>query len=128
MRNILLFPTAPAHEFAGTGLAGLPGWTLHVTSALPDGIDGATRWDDQTIWLSDRLGGREARFVLEHERQHVLRGPVADPSLQSQEESECDRLAAEALWKEGLLVDVAWLSGTAIALSVAGHLCTRRAD
>ena len=34
-----------------------------------------TRWSDQTIWLRHGLSQVQRRCILEHERQHVIRGP-----------------------------------------------------
>jgi hypothetical protein len=50
-------------------------WTVYWTSDLPDGVDAATRWADRTIWVRVGLSQVQRRCVIEHERQHVLRGP-----------------------------------------------------
>lgn len=50
-------------------------WTVHWTSDLPEGVDAATRWSDRTIWLRHGLTQVQRRCIVEHERQHVLRGP-----------------------------------------------------
>lgn len=85
------------------------GWTLHRTVALPHGVNAATRWSDRTIWLDEALSGPFARFVLEHELQHVRRGPRARDVPEDAEERACDEGAARAMWAAGLVVDVAWL-------------------
>ena len=50
-------------------------WTVHWTHDLPDGIDGVTRWSDRTIWVRHGLSQVQRRCIIEHERQHVIRGP-----------------------------------------------------
>lgn len=50
-------------------------WTVHWTHDLPEGVDAATRWSDKTIWLRHGLTQVQRRCIIEHERQHVIRGP-----------------------------------------------------
>jgi hypothetical protein len=50
-------------------------WTIYWTHELPEGIDAATRWADRTIWVRHGLSQVQRRCIIEHERQHVLRGP-----------------------------------------------------
>lgn len=52
-----------------------PEWSIHFCSELPYGAHGWTRWGDRTIWLLDSLTQTQRRCALEHERQHLLRGP-----------------------------------------------------
>ncbi|GAA2037547.1 hypothetical protein GCM10009740_31740 [Terrabacter terrae] len=53
----------------------LADWTVYWTKDLPAGIDAATRWSDKTIWVRAGLSQVQRRCIIEHERQHVLRGP-----------------------------------------------------
>ena len=53
-----------------------PEWHVHFAAALPGGALGITRWSDRTIWLMPNLTQVQRRCVLEHERQHILRGPA----------------------------------------------------
>jgi hypothetical protein len=34
-----------------------------------------TRWSDRTIWVREGLTQVQRRCIIEHERQHVIRGP-----------------------------------------------------
>ena len=52
----------------------LSGWEVYFDH-LPPGVNGATRWSDRTIWLRPGMTQVERRCVIEHERQHILRGP-----------------------------------------------------
>ena len=72
----------------------LIGWTVYWTNLLPEGVDGATRWSDHTIWLRRDMSQVERRCVVEHERQHVLRGPGGVVDL---EERAVDIATARAL-------------------------------
>jgi hypothetical protein len=82
----------------------LAGWAVHCTHELPDGIDAATRWSDRTIWMRHGLSQVERRCVIEHERQHVLRGPGGVTEL---EERAVDIAAARTLIKLEHLIDAA---------------------
>lgn len=53
-----------------------PEWRVGYARALPGGARGITRWSDRTLWLLLDLTQVERRCVLEHERQHILRGPA----------------------------------------------------
>lgn len=56
-------------------IRGLVDWTVHFTHDLPADVMGVTRWRDRTIWVAHGLTQVERRCVIEHERQHALRGP-----------------------------------------------------
>ncbi|WP_155892982.1 hypothetical protein [Intrasporangium chromatireducens] len=86
-------------------------WRLVRTDGLPDDMTGLAHWGQRIVWLDHELRGPYARFVLEHELQHVLRGPVlgTGPSAILAEELECDRLATEAMRAAGYDVDPEWL-------------------
>lgn len=49
-------------------------WRIHFAPSLPWGALGVTRWSDRTVWLVHDLTQVERRCILEHERQHILRG------------------------------------------------------
>ncbi|MBZ4496954.1 MULTISPECIES: ImmA/IrrE family metallo-endopeptidase [Dermacoccus] len=51
-------------------------WHVHFVPALLGEALGITRWGDRTIWLAHDLTQVQRRCVLEHERQHILRGPA----------------------------------------------------
>lgn len=81
-------------------------WTVHWTHELPDGVDGATRWSDRTIWVRQGLSQVERRCVVEHERQHVIRGPGGVITV---EERAVDIATAHALVRlEDLVQAVKW--------------------
>ena len=79
-------------------------WTVHWTHDLPEGIDAATRWSDRTIWLRYGLTQVQRRCIVEHERQHVIRGPGGCAST---EERMVDVATAHALIQLEHLVDAA---------------------
>lgn len=79
-------------------------WTVHWTHDLPEGIDAATRWSDRTIWLRHGLTQVQRRCIVEHERQHVLRGPGGCVAT---EERHVDVATAHALIQLEHLVDAA---------------------
>lgn len=72
------------------------------THGLPDGIDALTHWDGRTIWVRHGLSQVERRCTIEHERQHVLRGPGGVVEL---EERAVDIAAARTLIKLEHLID-----------------------
>lgn len=53
----------------------LPDWTIHFTDEMPERLRGVTRWEDKTVWVRKGLSQADRRSVIEHERQHILRGP-----------------------------------------------------
>jgi len=77
-------------------------WTVHWTTELPEGVDAATRWADCTIWVRTGLTQVQRRCIIEHERQHVLRGPGGDVLA---EERTVDVATAHALISLEMLVD-----------------------
>lgn len=79
-------------------------WTVHWTSDLPPGIDAATRWSDRTIWVRLGLSQVQRRCVIEHERQHVLRGPGG---VLEEEERQVDIATARVLVDIDELLDAA---------------------
>lgn len=85
-------------------LRSLIDWTVHWTHDLPPGIDAATRWSDRTIWVRFGLSQVQRRCVIEHERQHVLRGPGG---VVEDEEREVDIATAHALIDVADLVEAA---------------------
>jgi hypothetical protein len=46
-----------------------------LDNELAPGIDAATRWFNRTIWVRHGLTQVQRRCVLQHEHEHVLRGP-----------------------------------------------------
>ncbi|MER7070939.1 hypothetical protein [Terrabacter sp. NPDC000476] len=80
----------------------LADWTVHWTADLPEGVDAATRWSDRTIWLRFGLTQVQRRCIIEHERQHVLRGPGGHGD---REERYVDVATAHALIPLDELVD-----------------------
>lgn len=77
---------------------------MHWTHDLPDGIDAATRWSDRTIWVRYGLSQVQRRCIIEHERQHVIRGPGGVIAV---EERAVDIATAHALIALGDLVEAA---------------------
>ena len=82
----------------------LADWTVHWTHELPEGIDAATRWADRTIWVRIGLSQVQRRCIIEHERQHVLRGPGGHVGY---EERSVDVATAHALISLNALIDAA---------------------
>jgi hypothetical protein len=80
----------------------LPEWSIHYAADLPWGAHGWTRWSDRTIWLRAGLSQVERRCALEHERQHVLRGPDGQGEC---EEAVVEQATARALVPLADLVD-----------------------
>lgn len=85
----------------------LADWTLHWAH-LPDGILGYTDHVRKTVTLTQGMTQVERRCTIEHERQHVLRGPV--PWWRHErEERQVDEAAARKLIAFDKLVDaVMW--------------------
>jgi len=85
----------------------LADWTLHWAH-LPEGILGHTDHARKIVTLAHGLTQAERRCTIEHERQHVLRGPVA-PWRREREEREVDAAAARQLISLDALVEaLAW--------------------
>lgn len=95
------------------------GWTVHWTDELPEGMDGATRWADKTVWLSTDLEGEDLEFIVQHELQHVRRGPARGWS-QEVEERLCDHLAWRS--KGPAVVDKTTTANRACAEQLMGIL------
>lgn len=75
----------------------LADWRLHWQS-LPAGVFGLTNHAERSVILNASLLQVERRCTIEHERQHILRGPVPpDPWLAAREESAVEQAAARAL-------------------------------
>lgn len=69
--------------------------TLHWAH-LPAGIFGFTDFEARTVTLARGLNQAERRCTIDHESEHVRRGPV--PAwLQPREEREVDRISARRL-------------------------------
>lgn len=83
------------HHHPWRVLRGLVDWTLHFAH-LPDGILGLTDHRRRTITLAHGLTQAERRCTLEHELQHVDRGPVTRGWVE-REERVVDELAARRL-------------------------------
>lgn len=63
---------------------------------LPDGVLGFCDHDKQTIWLDSRMGQRQRRAVLKHERLHLERGRVCG-HWESMEERAVEIATSHAL-------------------------------
>lgn len=71
----------------------------HITlrwAHLPEGVWGYTNHDLGEVVLAHGLNQAERRCTIEHERHHVLRGPVPK-HYQAREEVAVDNLAARML-------------------------------
>lgn len=79
-------------------------WTIEWTHDLPDGIAALTVWADRAVWVSASLSQVERRCVIEHERQHLIRGPGGSVAF---EERAVDVATAHALIRLGDLVEAA---------------------
>lgn len=105
-----------------------PEWHVHFTAALPGGALGITRWSDRTIWLTPNLTQVQRRCVLEHERQHILRGPAGqgDDEERAVEISTAralitlDDLADAARWSTHLreIADHCWVTSEVLSCRV----------
>ena len=82
----------------------LADWRVVWTRNLPDGVNAMTYWDGRVIWIRHGLSQVQRRCTIEHERQHVLRGPGGVTDL---EERAVDIAAARTLIKMEHLVDAA---------------------
>ncbi|WP_076260818.1 hypothetical protein [Intrasporangium flavum] len=82
----------------------LADWTVHWTGELPEGVDAATRWADRTIWLRFGLSQVQRRCIIEHERQHIIRGPGGHELY---EERSVDVATAHSLIRLDELMDAA---------------------
>lgn len=83
-----------------------PEWRIHYAPTLPWGALGVTRWSDQTVWLVHGLTQVQRRCVLEHERQHIVRGRH---SCDDVDEAFIEQATARTLVPLDLLVDaVKW--------------------
>ena len=80
----------------------LPDWHVHFTDELPAKVKGVTRWEDQTVWIKAGLSQAERRSVIEHERQHILRGPGGH---RGREEKTVRQSTARRLISQEALVD-----------------------
>lgn len=108
----------------------LPDWHVHFTDQLPEKIRGVTRWSDQTVWIQTGLTQAERRSVIEHELQHILRGPGGrrDREEATVRQSAARRLIplgalAEALqwsYDEHDLADELWVGVPTIRARLAG--------
>lgn len=76
-------------------LGRLVDWTLHFAH-LPEGMLGLTDFRRRTITLVPDMTQAERRCTLEHELQHVERGP-APPWRRAHEERVVDDLASRRL-------------------------------
>ncbi|NUP03558.1 MAG: hypothetical protein HOW59_37110 [Nonomuraea sp.] len=92
------------HHHPWRAIRALVDWTVHWTTDLPEGVDAATRWSDQTIWVRQGLSQVQRRCIIEHERQHVIRGPGGHILY---EERTVDVATAHALISLDALVDAA---------------------
>ena len=87
-----------------------PEWRIHFAPSLPWGALGVTRWSDRTVWLVSGLTQVQRRCVIEHERQHILRGLH---SCDSADERAVDIATARTLIPLDALVDAArWPTNT----------------
>jgi hypothetical protein len=82
----------------------LTDWQVVWTHGLPAGVDALTYWDGRTIWVRHGMSQVQRRCIIEHERQHVLRGPGGVVEV---EERAVDIAAARALIKLEHLIDAA---------------------
>lgn len=77
-------------------------WRIHFAPSLPWGALGVTRWSDRTVWLVHDLTQVERRCILEHERQHILRGVH---SCDDVDERAVEQATARILIPVDLLLD-----------------------
>lgn len=63
---------------------------------LPSGLYGYTDHEAGVVVLAEGLTQAERRCTIAHERQHILRGPVA-PAWRAREEERVDREVARLL-------------------------------
>jgi hypothetical protein len=82
----------------------LADWRVVWTHELPDGFDAVTHWRRRIIWMRHGLSQVERRCIIEHERQHILRGPGGRVDL---EERAVDIATARALIRLEHLIDAA---------------------
>lgn len=82
------------HPWKEFGL--LSDWKIEWTDDLPFGVWGHTDFDTKTVYLANGMNEAERRCTIEHERHHVLRGPVPR-GCEMREELLVDRLAARKL-------------------------------
>lgn len=74
----------------------LVSWSLHWSDDLPEDMFGYTDHAAHRVVLAVGLTQVERRCTIEHERQHVIRGPVPR-HLIAREERRADRDAARTL-------------------------------
>lgn len=74
----------------------LADWTLRWAQ-LPHGVWGLTDFRTRTVTLTLGMNQAERRCTIEHERQHILRGPVSSTSYVAREERIVDHNAARLL-------------------------------
>lgn len=89
-------PTVAAMHHPWQAFRELVDWTLEWAH-LPPGVWGETDFDRRTVTLTHGLNQAERRCTIEHERQHILRGPVDSAAYAAREEVEVDRNAARVL-------------------------------
>lgn len=79
-------------------LHALPDWTV-AFGALPSNTMGRTCWETRTITLALGQYQRERRVTIDHEIEHVHRGPIAGdhPIDVAREEQAIDRIVAHRL-------------------------------
>lgn len=82
------------HPWRAFGL--LSDWKIEWTDDLPFGTWGHTLHEEKRVLLANGMDEAERRCTIEHERHHVLRGPV-EPVLELREELIVDELAARKL-------------------------------
>jgi len=70
-------------------------WTVHFVE-LPAGVLGLTLYETKAVLMATGMTQVERRCTIEHERQHILRGPAA-PGLESREELRVRKDAARIL-------------------------------
>ena len=81
----------------------LADWTLRW-ARLPHGLLGHTDYDTRTVTLDDRLTQAERRCTIDHEVEHIHRGPAVMDHLWPREERTIDRIVAQRLLPDVTLI------------------------
>lgn len=100
--------TVPVMHHPWRAFRDLVDWTLEWAH-LPHGVWGLTDFDRRVVTLTHGMSQAERRCTIEHERQHILRGPVS-AAYTAREELAVDRNAARVLLPDirAIGAELAW--------------------